>query len=653
MADNNTGLYIQTIAGQFVSTKLVDSAGSNVAAVSAAGRLSVDASGVNVPVTDAGGSLTVDGTVSISGAVDTELPAAASLTDNFANPTAPAVGSFGMVWDGATWDRAAGSQADGALVNLGANNDVTVTSGSITADTELPAAAALADATSNPTTPIIGALGEIYNGTTWDRSRSVVAAMDTTGTGIAAAGILGQFDDAATATVTENQFAPVRISTRRALLIEGVASGTNINVNLAASAATVTVDSELPAAAALADNTSNPTVPGVGAFGLLWDGATWDRAAGNSAGGAFVQGPAAADAAVAGNPVLSGGRSSAAAPTDVTADGEAVFGWHLRNGAAATVLTAAGALIGGDATNGLDVDVTRVIPGTAATALGKAQGQAYAANDVGVAALAVRNDAGTILAGSIDQDYVPLTTDATGALRVVGGTAATQYVEDVASAGAESLTLAGAIRADTPGVTTSLDGDYTNLKTNNVGALWVAGNGTFTVDSELPAAAALGDATANPTVPGVGGFMLGYNGTTWDRVRTANTGRLQVDVITGGSGSGLTAPQFSTQTSAALGAGSNVDLQTADIGGTTGQLAGVDVASTVPLKVLIQTVAASTPTTRVVLFTQPYSNLQWRAPHQSYITQAAGTNNKFRVNLTNKDTSVAADVYATFFWDQV
>ena len=29
---------------------------------------------------------------------------------------------------------------------------------------------------------------------------------------------------------------------------------------------------------------------------------------------------------------------------------------------------------------------------------------------------------------------------------------------------------------------------------------------------------------------------MGYNGTTWDRVRTANTGRLQVDVITGGGG---------------------------------------------------------------------------------------------------------------------
>src|SRR5574342_629931 len=59
---------------------------------------------------------------------------------------------------------------------------------------------------------------------------------------------------------------------------------------------------------------------------------------------------------------------------------------------------------------------------------------------------------------------------------------------------------------------------------------------TGAVDTELPAAAALADATANPTVPGVGGFLHGYNGTTWDRVRTANTGRLQVDVVTGGGG---------------------------------------------------------------------------------------------------------------------
>lgn len=88
-----------------------------------------DSTGV-LSVDDNGGALTVDGTVAVSsvgGTVDTELPAAVALGDNAGNPTAPAVGAFGMVWDGATWDRAPGNSTDGTLVNLGANNDVTVT----------------------------------------------------------------------------------------------------------------------------------------------------------------------------------------------------------------------------------------------------------------------------------------------------------------------------------------------------------------------------------------------------------------------------------------------------------------------------------------------------------------------------------------------
>lgn len=59
-----------------------------------------------------------------SGTADTELPAAAALADNAATPTAPAVGAFGMLYDGATWDLARGTSTDGALVNLGSNNDV-------------------------------------------------------------------------------------------------------------------------------------------------------------------------------------------------------------------------------------------------------------------------------------------------------------------------------------------------------------------------------------------------------------------------------------------------------------------------------------------------------------------------------------------------
>jgi hypothetical protein len=43
------------------------------------------------------------------------------------------------------------------------------------ADTELPTAAALADAAGNPTTPTVGAANLLFNGTTWDRSRGDTA----------------------------------------------------------------------------------------------------------------------------------------------------------------------------------------------------------------------------------------------------------------------------------------------------------------------------------------------------------------------------------------------------------------------------------------------------------------------------------------------
>jgi len=90
--------------------------------------------------------------------VDSELPAAIALADDIANPTAPAVGAYlmgftgggwrriwgfaaddasgneaglvtlgyNMNWNGATWSRMKGDTTDGVLVNLGANNDVSV-----------------------------------------------------------------------------------------------------------------------------------------------------------------------------------------------------------------------------------------------------------------------------------------------------------------------------------------------------------------------------------------------------------------------------------------------------------------------------------------------------------------------------------------------
>jgi hypothetical protein len=74
------------------------------------------------------------------------------------------------------------------------------------------------------------------------------------------------------------------------------------------------------------------------------------------------------------------------------------------------------AMIGGDATNGLDVDVTRIIPGTGATALGKAEDAAHASGDTGVAVWGVRQD--TQASFGADGDYTPLRIDSTGNLAV-------------------------------------------------------------------------------------------------------------------------------------------------------------------------------------------------------------------------------------------
>lgn len=204
-------------------------------------------------------------------------------------------------------------------------------------------------------------------------------------------------------------------------------------------------------------------------------------------------------------------------------------------------------LIPAEATNGLDVDVTRVIPGTAATALGKAEDGAHTTGDVGVMALAVRSNTAASTSGA-DGDYQPLITDTNGKLWVnaggvtltVDGSGVTQPVsgtvavtnagltelaaainasaqmdvnvaagtlavtnagtfavqatlaagataiakaEDVASAGADVGVPAMAVQKATPANTAGTDGDYEFLQMS-AGKLWVNASGeTLTVAS--------------------------------------------------------------------------------------------------------------------------------------------------------------------------
>ena len=240
-----------------------------------------------------------------------------------------------------------------------------------------------------------------------------------------------------------------------------------------------------------------------------------------------------------------------------------------------------------------DVDILSVIPGIGPTNLGKAIDDAAAATDTGVAALYTR--------------------------------------------------------VDTLGTLTPADGDYVSARTNNRGALWVEHDGL--IDTELPTAAALADATANPTVPGVGSFIQGYNGTTWDRVSVANSGRLQVDVLSGGgSPAAPTNPTIDIQTSAAVAAGTEVDLDSAAITEPE-NLTQVTISASVPFKARITLVENTVETVISELFGRSGTPLVWQPPDRRYatVTNTAGTD-VFRIQMTNMDTSEAADLYASFFY---
>lgn len=188
-----------------------------------------------------------------------------------------------------------------------------------------------------------------------------------------------------------------------------------------------------------------------------------------------------------------------------------------------------------------DVDVLSVVPGTGATALGKAEDAVHASGDTGVMALGVRRDADTTLAAT-DGDYVPLQCNASGSLKVAitagagsGGTSIadgasftrdttsvtpvgavvetsaptlisgdaaglsmttggalrvavasggiTGVVEDAASAGGEEGVLILGVRRDTAASSSGTDGDFSTLNLDSTGRLHVNVGNTVTVGS--------------------------------------------------------------------------------------------------------------------------------------------------------------------------
>lgn len=94
-----------------------------------------------------------------------------------------------------------------------------------------------------------------------------------------------------------------------------------------------------------------------------------------------------------------------------------------------------------------DVDVTSVVPGVGATNLGKAEDAPHSSGDTGVMLLGVRQD--TQADFGADNDYVPMSIDADGAVRVAASvTINSEKVDDAAfTVGTDSVSV-GAFLAD-------------------------------------------------------------------------------------------------------------------------------------------------------------------------------------------------------------
>ncbi len=214
---------------------------------------------------------------------------------------------------------------------------------------------------------------------------------------------------------------------------------------------------------------------------------------------------------------LVAGRASAAAPTDVSADGDAVAAWRLRNGAEAVVITAAGALVGGDVGNGLDVDVTRVggnvtvvdgggsltVDGTVAISgtVAVTDNSSTLSVDDGGGSITVDGSVTASLAaganniGDVDVLTVPVPLSTSG-----GGTEATALRVTVATDSTGVLSVddnGGNLSVDDGGGSLTVDGTVaisgTVAVTDNSSTLSVDdGGGSITVDGSVTASLAAG-----------------------------------------------------------------------------------------------------------------------------------------------------------------
>lgn len=337
--------------------------------------------------------------------------------------------------------------------------------------------------------------------------------MDVTGAAVQAVGLVAQFDDTSTGAVTENQFAPVRISSRRALLVEGVASGTVIPVS--DGGGTLTVDGTVAVTnagltalnGAIAGSEVQVDVLTMPTVAVTQSGA-WDEVGIHDSGNSItVDGTVTAQTGqsldydtgagtqttqlvgialpASGGPVAGGTTTNpiqvADAGGSLTVDGTVTANLSATDNA---VLDSIDAAVNGT----LDVNIVSGA-GSGGTAL--ADGATFTPDTTSLTPIGgYRDDTSPATVTEGDAAACRITENralhvnlraADGSELSVGG--GTQYDEDAAHVSGAKVTLAGVVRQDTAAQLAGTDGDYSVLINDASGRLHVNVGNTVTVAS--------------------------------------------------------------------------------------------------------------------------------------------------------------------------
>lgn len=118
-------------------------------------------------------------------------------------------------------------------------------------------------------------------------------------------------------------------------------------------------------------------------------------------------------------------------------------------------------------------------------------------------------------------------------------------------------------------------------------------------------------------------------------------------------------PVVDPKSSASLAAGNSVNLDSVVIPtGKSGKVQQITLSSSAACKWEIQKLTAGVPTTLDVIFTSGNSGQQpsheWEPPHKDYAALVGNSvNTFFRVIAMSLDARNPANVYSTFFFDEV